>query len=97
MNTKTIIEYFNLIKSSASGATFYCCNRREKRLYGREFVKFLDYPWDGFDTLVADEICPWHQHYYLTKRHRFLPIPRTRIPYDGIHDHRLAIYPPVKT
>ena len=96
MKSKTISEYFKLIKSSSSGAAFYCCNRREKELYGGEVIRFCDYPWDGFERLVTDDECPWHQHYYVYRRHRFIPIPKTSIPYDGAHDHRLAIYPPAK-
>lgn len=96
MKTKTINEYFTLIKSSTSGAAFYCCNRREKELYGGEVIRFSDFPWDGFERLITDSKCPWHQHYYAYRRHRFIPIPMTRIPYDDTHDHRLAKYPPVK-
>ena len=97
MKPQTIQEYFKLIKSSTSGAAFYCCNRREKELYGGEVIRFCDYPWNGFKSLITDEECPWHQHYYVYRRHRLMPIPKTRIPYDGIHDHRLAVYPPSKS
>lgn len=96
MKTQTINEYFTLIKSSTSGAAFYCCNRREKELYDGEIIRFADFPWDGFEHLITDSECPWHQHYYVNRRHRFIPIPMTRIPYDGTHDHRLAKYPPAK-
>ena len=97
MKNETILDYFKLIKSSTSGAAFYCCNRREKMLYGGEVIRFEDYPWEGFKHLITDEKCPWHQHYYLLRRNKFIPTPMTRIPYDGTHDHRLAIYPPAKT
>ena len=96
MNVDTIRQYFKLIKSSTTGAALYCCNRREKKLYGGEIIRFGDYPWNGFKHLITDDECPWHQHYYVHRRHRLLPIPKTQIPYDGIHDHRLVIYPPTQ-
>ena len=93
MKPSTIIEYFNLIKSSPSGATLYCCNRAEKRLYGGEIVNFNEYPWEAFEQILTDEPCPWHQHFYKLKRSKFFPIPITKLKYDGIHMHRLVKYP----
>lgn len=96
MKAETVANYFEIIKSSTKGAALYCCNRREKRLIGGEILRFSDYPWDGFTYIIADEPCPWHQSFYKLKRGKFLPIPKTGLPYDGVIDHRLIIYPASK-
>ena len=93
MKQETVANYFEIIKSSTRGAALYCCNRREKKLIGGEILKFSDYPWDGFTSIIADEPCPWHQSFYRLRRSKFLPIPKTGLAYDGIIDHRLITYP----
>ena len=93
MTQDAICGYFDIIKSSITGTALYCCNRREKRLIGGEVLKFADYPWAGFDRILVDEPCPWHQSFYTLKRSKFFPIPKTSIPYDGVLDHRLVTYP----
>lgn len=93
MKKETVAEYFDLIKSSPKGAVLYCCNRVEKQLYGGEISKFEEYPWEVFETIIEDEACPWHQHFYKLRRSKLIPIPATKIKYDGIHMHRLVKYP----
>lgn len=94
MKQETVANYFKIIKSSTTGAALYCCNRREKKLIGGEILRFSDYPWAGFTDILVDEPCPWHQRFYTLRRFKFLPIPKTGLPYDGIIDHRLVLYPP---
>ena len=82
MNTKEILNYFNLIKSNQS--IFYCCNREYKKLVGGEELFFKDYPF-GNGKKIIYENCKWHQKYYSLK----FPFIRK---YDGNHIHCLVDY-----
>ena len=93
MKQTTIRRYFDIIKSTTNGAWLYCCNRQEKILYGGEVIKFEEYPWDGYEQMAVNSECPWYKTYYKLIRSRFIPIPKTKIKYDGIHMHRLIKYP----
>lgn len=92
MNKSTINRYFDIIKSSPLGAMLYACNRQEKTLYGGEVIRFEDYPWGAYEKVVEQVECPWHQHFYKFRRGN-IPLPITRVKYDGIHMHSLVKYP----
>jgi len=62
---------------------FYCCNRVVKKLPGGEITRFDDYGWLPEDTILFDELCPWHQKYYTNR-------PPFYRPYDGPIKHRLV-------
>ncbi|MDC0092312.1 putative sugar O-methyltransferase [Oceanospirillaceae bacterium] len=84
MDPPVIQEYFNDIRAIASEQKlyFYCCNREEKILPDGEVTRFYDYPWLESDTIIVDELCPWHQELYN------LGLPLYSL-YDGPHLHRL--------
>jgi hypothetical protein len=48
---------------------FYCCNREEKTLSDGTITRFKDYPWNSLDNIQIDDLCPWHQQYYI-----FIPL-----------------------
>lgn len=83
MNPSTIAGYFAALRESAGGDYFfYCCNREEKVFSDGTTVRFADYPWTREDSVLVDELCPWHQQYYTLSPPRYLP-------YDGPIRHRL--------
>ena len=88
MNRGTVEDYFEDLRSisrtSAERLAFYCCNRVSKELPDGEVIEFSKYPWASTDTIVDDDLCPWHQKYYSAK-------PPFYVPYDGPIQHRLAI------
>lgn len=85
MDPHIISAYFDDLRASTSldRILFYCCNREEKYLPDGTVTRFSDYPWSSEDTLLTDELCPWHQQYYTSKPPFFRP-------YDGPIRHRLA-------
>ena len=85
MNPPDIANYFRLFRKSLNATTlFYCCNRVEKQLPDGTVVRFLDYPWRSGDQILVDELCPWHQSYYINR-------PPFYHAYDGPLQHRLTI------
>lgn len=84
MNPPVIAEYFDAMRHSTGNAPmFYCCSREVKTLPDGVVVRFDDYPWEGTDQVIVDELCPWNKYRYAT-RPPFYP------PYDGTIRHRLA-------
>lgn len=85
MNNEIIQRYFEDMRSISKKKDlyFYCCNREEKKLPDGTVTAFKKYPWKGFDEILMDELCPWHQDYY-----SFIP-PFHRL-YDGPIRHRLV-------
>jgi hypothetical protein len=86
MDPPVIAAYFDDLRCIAGNQKlmFYCCNREEKNLPDGTITRFSDYPWTEGDEIHADELCPWHQQYYLFKPPFFRP-------YDGPIRHRLAV------
>ena len=86
MDPSVIASYFTHIYNAAqySDVAFYCCNREEKVLPDGVITRFSEYPWKFGDNVLVDELCPWHQQYYLLKR----PYYRS---YDGSVRHQLRI------
>ena len=85
MNPSVIAEYFEDLRVVAKNRklVFYCANREEKRLPDGTLTKFSQYPWSQNDDVLAEGLCPWHQHYY-----SFIP-PFYR-GYDGPILHKLV-------
>jgi hypothetical protein len=85
MGPETVGLYFDTLRARRDGrqSLFYCCNREEKRLPDGTVSRFSDYPWRANDTLLVDELCPWHQEYYIVH-------PPSYRPYEGPHRHRLV-------
>jgi putative sugar O-methyltransferase len=85
MNLASIAAYFSAIRRVAAEreVAFYCCNRVCKVLPDGTETRFFDYPWAPGDTIVVDELCPWHQRYYVWS-------PPYYRPYDGPIQHRIA-------
>jgi hypothetical protein len=83
MNMKSIVDYFDLVKSQAPLTYFYCANRISKNLPDGSIINFNDYPWSGMKVLI-DELCPWHQKFPTIKP----PFIRR---FDGPLQHRLVI------
>jgi len=60
MPVSVVADYFRFLRSNPAPKTaFYCCNRAYKKLPGGEELKFEDFPWQGGDDVLVDEICPW--------------------------------------
>jgi putative sugar O-methyltransferase len=84
MRPDTIAGYFDALRrGKRAPITFYCCNREEKILPGGEVTRLADYPWHQDDKIIFDELCLWHQEYYVLH-------PPFYRPYDGPHRHRLV-------
>jgi hypothetical protein len=86
MNPLVIEGYFRFLRKapvSDSYTYLYCCNRLEKKLFDGMIVRFIEYPWESGDTIMIDELCPWHQTYY-----SFIPPFYRR--FDGPIQHRLV-------
>ena len=66
-----------------AGLYFYCANRVEKTLPDGTLVRFEEYPWSSHDTVLLNELCPWHQDFYTMR-------PPFYRPYDGPIMHRIA-------
>lgn len=86
MNPSTIAEYFEDFRMIATVRElyFYCCNREEKMLPDGTITRFSEYPWNKNDIIINDELCPWHQQYYVSK-------PPFYHKYDGPIRQRLAV------
>lgn len=85
MDPPVISDYFTTLRSTPGPETFfYCCNRVDKTLPDGTIVRFGDYPWRSDDSVLIDELCPWHQ-YFLQIRPPFFR------RYDGPIWHRLAV------
>ena len=84
MEPQYIRNYFDVLYtiSSSRDLDFYCCNREEKTLPDGTITRFKDYPWSNLDNVKIDELCPWHQQFYI-------PYPPFYKPYDGPHRHQL--------
>ena len=95
MNLDIISNYFKIIKSTTKGTYLYSCNRLEKELPDGKIISLRDYPWEGFKHKILDEPAPWHLEYYKLRR-GLIPIPKIKIPFDGLIIHKLLFYPPVK-
>lgn len=85
MNPSMVKAYFKDFSFiSKDNLYFYCCNREEKILPDGTVSRFLDYPWNKKDSILLDELCPWHQYYYTL-------IPPMYKRYEGPHRHQLRI------
>lgn len=82
MDPPVIARYFALLRQAGTGL-FYCCNREEKLLPDGTVTRFSDYAWSPKDGVLLDELCPWHDFYYLLR-------PPFYFTYDGPVRHRLA-------
>lgn len=84
MNPQYIRNYFDDLYAVAAtrDLDFYCCNREEKTLPDGTIIRFKDYPWNSLDSILIDDLCPWHQQYYYY-------IPPFYRPYDGPVRHQL--------
>ena len=85
MNPPVIVAYFDDIRTVAKkrDVDFYCCNRENKTLPDGTVTNFFKYPWAPKDDIKVDELCPWHQDFYILR-------PPFYQPYDGPIRHRLA-------
>jgi len=85
MNPSMVENYFKDFSYMAKEKLyFYCCNREEKILPDGTISRFEDYPWNKGDSIILDELCPWHQHYYTI-------LPPMYKKYDGLIRHQLRI------
>ena len=83
MDLDVIANYFTALRAIEGGVTFYCLSRVNKRLPDGTEVRFAAFPWSPLDSVLADEIVPWHHFYYMTR-------PPFFARYDGPAQHRLA-------
>ncbi len=83
MDHQSIQKYFALIRCQAQDTYFYCCNRISKTLPDGTTVKFDEYGWQPSDSVLFDELCPWHQHFPVSR-------PPFLRPFDGPIKHRLV-------
>jgi len=96
MSMETINGYFRFLRQNiAAGGLLYCCNRYEKILPDGEVVRIYDYPWQGSDEVLLDEICPWSRFFLDRKTlDRGPALGGLRIPlvnyFDGDIIHRLV-------
>jgi putative sugar O-methyltransferase len=83
MQPSIVERYFSNLRSAKGEHTyFYCCNRIRKELPDGTVTEFMKYPWHVKDDIIVDELCPWHQKYYI--------FPPRYLKYDGPIQHRLA-------
>ncbi len=84
MDPPVIEAYFDDLRAIAARreVVFYCCNREKKTLPDGTVTCFDQYPWNESDQIIVDELCPWHQFYYVLR-------PPFYRPYDGPIRHRL--------
>jgi hypothetical protein len=85
MDLPVVMAYFDDLRAVAvkREVFFYCCNREEKVLPDGTRTCFSEYPWHEDDKILVDELCPWHQFYYVLR-------PPFYRPYDGLIRHRLV-------
>ena len=83
MDLLVIKNYFEYLYNQKNKSFYlYLCNREEKFLPDGSLIKFKDYPFNPKDSIIIDELCPWHQDFYTFKP------PFKRI-YDGPTRHQL--------
>lgn len=83
MDMEVVDRYFEYIYNQQSSPFyFYLCNRENKYLPDGSLISFGKYKFDDKDTVILDELCPWHQDFYSLKP----PFFRT---YDGPIRHQL--------
>ena len=96
MTMPVIQGYFDFFRrTGCDDHLFYCCNRVEKRLPGDEVIRFDDYPWNGADVFLIDELCPFHRFFFHVRTLANGPrVAGVRVPFvnafDGPTRHRLA-------
>jgi hypothetical protein len=83
MTPALVEKYFDIIESNNS--YLYCCNRLEKKLYGGEVNRFMDFPWKN-SKIMLDESCKWHQDFYSFRSVSFFK----KLKFDGQIWHRLV-------
>lgn len=85
MDPDVIHSYFEDMRAISKNKSlyFYCCNREEKLLPDGKKIQFLNYPWSKSDFILVDELCPWHQQYYVL----YPPFYKN---YDGPIRHRIV-------
>lgn len=82
MQPSVVERYFsNLRYTNCEQTYFYCCNRIRKKLPDGTVTEFTKYPWHDKDDIIVDELCPWHQKYYIFPRY---------LKYDGPIQHRFV-------
>lgn len=65
MDPDVISGYFDILRQNQAPTTsFYCCNKRYKRLKDGTEVRFEEYPWRGSDQILLDAVCRWSQWIY---------------------------------
>ena len=68
MDLDVISNYFKyLYNKGEESFYFYICNREEKFLPDGSLIRFKDYPFNSEDSILVDELCPWHQDFYVFK------------------------------
>ena len=66
MSKQVIDNYFKFIyNKSGKHFYFYLCNREEKELPDGEKIKFKNYNFESDDQILENELCPWHQYFYM--------------------------------
>ena len=66
MSKQVIDNYFKFIyNKSGKHFYFYLCNREEKELPDGEKIKFKNYNFEFDDQILENELCPWHQYFYM--------------------------------
>lgn len=85
MSKEIIDNYFKYIyNKSGEPFYFYLCNREEKVLPDGEKISFDNYNFHSEDQIIVDELCPWHQYYYI----KYPPFYKK---YDGPSRHQLRL------
>ena len=85
MSKEIIDNYFKYIyNKSEEPFYFYLCNREEKVLPDGEKISFNNYNFHPEDQIIVDELCPWHQYYYI----KYPPFYKK---YDGPARHQLRL------
>jgi hypothetical protein len=85
MSKKVIDNYFKYIyNKSGVPFYFYLCNREEKVLPDGEKIIFDNYNFNPEDHIIVNELCPWHQYYYI----KYPPFYKK---YDGPTRHQIRL------
>ena len=85
MSKEIIDNYFKFIYSkNGKPFYFYLCNREEKELPDGEKIKFKNYNFEFDDQILENELCPWHQYFYM----KYPPFFKK---YDGPTRHQLRL------
>ena len=68
MDLDIISNYFKyLYNKGEESFYFYLCNKEEKFSSDGSSIRFKDYQFNCEDSILVDELCPWHQNFYLFK------------------------------